>query len=288
MMQDFSIERGSQAGNIGKLLLETGKLTVKQAESVLALQKEEGIRFGEAAIKLGYIQPADIQFVLSRQFSYPYLERGDDLVSPEIVAAYDPYSPAVEQLRSLRSQLMLRWIASGNKAIALVSHEHGAGSSYIAANLAVVFSQLGERTLLIDANLRNPHQHDHFRVENGLGLSDILAERGNGGSLRRIDKLLGLSVLTAGTTPPNAQELLSRPRFAQLLNDLRTRFDVIIIDTPPMADCADAQVVASRAGGALLVANRDQTRLSGMRTMVDMLQTSGATVLGSVLNEAPR
>jgi len=274
--------------NIGRLLLESGRLTAIQAESVHALQQEEGIRFGEAAIKLGYIGATDIQYVLSRQFAYPYLERDDTSISSDVIAAYDPYTPAVEQLRSLRSQLTLRWIAEGNKAFTIVSHEHGAGSSYIAANLAVVFSQLGARTLLIDASLRIPRQHEHFRIENRIGLSDILAGRADMQVAHRIDKLLDLSVLTAGTPAPNPQELLSRRSFVELLSQVSRAFDVVIIDTPPMVDSADAQVIASRTRAALLVANRHQTSLAGMQSVIGMLRTSGTEVLGCVLNEAPR
>ena len=104
---------------------------------------------------------------------------GDASLSHELVAAYKPFSPVVEQLRALRSELMLRWFDEqpAHKAIAVMSEARGEGRSYIAANLAVVFSQLGGRTLLIDADLRKPSQHLLFGLENRIGLSTVLSGR---------------------------------------------------------------------------------------------------------------
>lgn len=274
----------SASDYIGKLLLETGKLTSQQAEDVLVRQQEKNIRFGEAAIELGFIQDEDIRFALSRQFAYPYLEPDDNSLSPQLNAAYDPYSQSVEELRSLRSQLILRWIAAGHKAFAITSQEAESGSSLIAANLAIVFSQLGERTLLIDANLRKPCLHPYFHIENRLGLADILAGRADIHCIRRIEKLLNLNVLTAGTPAPNPQELLARPRFSLLLEEIGQDFDVIILNTAPAVDSADAQIVAARARGVLLVANQHHTRVAGLRAVMAQMSASGAHVLGCVLN----
>jgi chain length determinant protein tyrosine kinase EpsG len=271
--------------NIGKLLLEAGKLTPQQAEAVIAIQQEQGLRFGEAAIKLGFIKDDDITYVLSRQFSYNCLSADDTTLTEHLVAAFRPSAPEVEQLRSLRSQLMLRWMAEGNKAVTIVSHEGKAGTSFIAANLAIVFSQLGERTLLVDANLRNPSQHTLFKLDERFGLSDLLAGRADETCIRRVDKLIGLSVLTAGTIAPNPQELLSRPQFSQLLAAAAEAYDVVIVDAPPLVTSADAQVIASRTGGVVFVANRHQSSVSGLQEAAGRMQTAGALVLGCVLNK---
>ena len=95
--------------SIGAILIDTGRLSAENAERILRLQKEQGKRFGDAAIELGLLNEDDIRFALSSQFDYPYLLAGDNSLSQELVAAYKPFSPAVEQLRALRSQLMLRW-----------------------------------------------------------------------------------------------------------------------------------------------------------------------------------
>ena len=106
--------------SIGALLLESGKITPENAERALRLQKELGIRFGEAAQRMGLITEADIQQVLARQFDYPYLQAGESSFSPHLVAAYDPFSPQVETLRAVRSQLMLRWFTRGRKSLTVV------------------------------------------------------------------------------------------------------------------------------------------------------------------------
>lgn len=273
--------------SIGATLIDAGKLTLEGAERILRLQKAEGIRFGEAAIKLGLVSEADIQQALSRQFDYPYLMAGEALVSDEVIAAYKPFSPQVEALRALRSQLMLRWFSTEleRKALAIVSPVRGEGRSFLAANLAVVFSQLGEHTLLIDADMRNPRQHKLFGLENRLGLSAILSGRGDVNAIECIPSLIDLSVLPAGAVPPNPQELISRPIFSQLMEELSREFDIIIIDTPAGADCADAQTIATRAGGALLVTHKNTSLLRITRRLADDLTQASALVVGTVLNE---
>lgn len=277
----------SAGRSIGAILIDTGRLNAENAERILRLQKEKGLRFGDAAIELGLLKGDDIRFALASQFDYPYLPADDQSLSAELVAAYQPFSPIVEQLRALRSQLMLRWFDtdSEHKSLAIVSPDHGEGRSFVAANLAVVFSQLGERTLLIDADLRNPRQQTLFKLGNTPGLSAMLSGRAGAEAVVRIPSLLGLSVLPAGIVPPNPQELLGRAAFIEALYALGRDFDVIIIDTPAGHDYADAQTIAARAGAALMVARKHLSSLPVIAQLGRTLQQSGATVVGSVLNE---
>lgn len=271
--------------SIGAILIDSGKITISDAELILHLQKEEGIRFGDAAIKLGLLSSEDIQFALSSQYDYPYLIKGNNEISEELIAAYQPFSRQVEALRALRSQLMLRWFTDGEqrKALAVVSPGRGEGRSFLVANLAIVFSQLGERTLVIDADLRNSNQHTLFHLENNSGLSQILANRGAVTSIRRIASFRDLSVLPAGPVPPNPQELLGRPIFRRFLEELGNEFDVIIIDTPAAKRCADAQGIAVVAGGAMLVAHHHETSLKDLAALNEDLRGIGVQVVGSVL-----
>lgn len=243
-----SLNKIGAGPSIGAMLVDAGRLTPENAERILRAQKETGKRFGDVAIELGLLTPDDIRFALSGQYDYPYLSKGDTSLSREIFAAYAPFSKPVEQLRALRSQLILRWfdVEANRKMLAIVSPAAGDGRSFLAANLAVVFSQLGERTLLIDADLRKPRQHQLFKLQNESGLSSILANRAGLEAIVRVPSLLALSVLPAGPVPPNPQELLGRASFSELLTALGASFDVIIIDTPPGADSADAQIVADR------------------------------------------
>ena len=281
-----ALHNGAQAdSSMGALLLDSGKLTPESAERVLRMQKDLGIRFGEAAVRLGLVSEEDIQQVLARQFSYPYLQKGQTNLSPKLVAAYEPFSPQVESLRAIRSQLMLRWFARGRHALAIVGVDQDDGGSLFAANLAIVFSQLGEQTLLVDANLRSPRQQEMFGIKSRQGLSDLLAGRADLDVIVRVPAFVDLSVMPSGTMPPNPQELLSREGFRNLNTQLESRYDVVLYDLPPFALGVDAMAVAGRAGGVLLVARKHHTRINHIGRMAEQLTEAGAEVVGSVVVE---
>jgi len=278
--------------SLGGILIDSGLLTPEDAERVLLLQKEYNLRFGDAAVRMGLLSEADIQYALSRQFSYAYLRKtaGDQKpVSDELVAAYQPFSSRVEQIRAIRSQLMLRWFdkADERQVLTIVGSQRGEGRSYLAANLAVVFSQLGERTLLVDADLRNPRQHELFFLENKVGFSTMLSGRSREDAIIRIPDLAGLCVLPAGPVPPNPLELLNRLNFDEFMIQVKTAFDIVIIDTPALSVGEDAAMIAVRTGAALAVARNAQTKVAEFTDLVQGLMNAGVNVVGSVLNEVP-
>ena len=272
---------------IGTILVDAGRLAQDDAELILQFQRQRGARFGDAGLAFGLLSEDDVRFALSVQFGYPYLSR-DSTMSRELVAAYEPASRPVEQLRALRSQLMLRWFGTGvdRRGLAIVSASPMEGRSYIAANLAIVFSQLGERTLLIDADMRAPRQHQLFNLGKKAGLSDMLAGRAGPEAVVGVPALQDLSVLPAGAIPPNPQELLGRQEFSRLLQSLGEDFSVIIIDTPSAGECADAHTVAVRAGAALMVARQNRSSVRQMAKFTQGLREFGVTLVGSVLNDA--
>jgi receptor protein-tyrosine kinase len=209
-------------------------------------------------------------------------------VSEEVVAAYEPFSPQVEALRAVRSQLMLRWLDSepASKALAILSAAREEGRSFIAANLAVVFAQVGARTLLIDADLRQPCQHRLFGLDNRAGLSAVLSGRAAAfEALQRVAPLPNLSVLPAGALPPSPQDLLARPLFAQLLHQLAAHVDLILLDCPPVAQTADAQTIAVRAGAALIVVRKDSSRLWRAQGVSESVTQAKCIIVGAVLND---
>lgn len=273
--------------SIGAILVQEGRLSIEDAERVLRVQREQGLQFGMAAIQLGVLTEADIDFALSRQFNYPCLDKGQSDVSEDLVAAYGPPGPQLEALRTLRTQLLLRCFTAtpDHNALAIVSGNRQEGRSILAANLAIVFSQLGENTLLIDADMRHPRQHQLFGLENRNGLSAMLSGRSSRDAVKRIPGLNNLSVLVSGITPPNPLELLSRSAFSELLRDLGKDADVILIDTPASSDCADAQTVAARAGSALIVVRNNRARMRSVRNLAQGIADAGAAIVGSVLNE---
>jgi capsular exopolysaccharide synthesis family protein len=159
------------------------------------------------------------------------------------------------------------------------------GAALFAANLAVVLSQLGEQTLLVDANLRGPRQQDIFGLKPRQGLSDLLAGRSDLDVIVRVPGFVDLSVLPAGTLPPNPQELLSRETFRSLHTLLESRYDVLLYDLAPFGTGADALAAVRQAGGVLLAARKDHTRVADLARMAEHLVEAGAEVVGAVVME---
>ena len=277
--------------SIGAILIDAGRLAAQDAERVLNFQKQSGLRFGEAGIELGLINESDVLYALSLQFDYPYLQAGPNRpISGEVVAAYKPFSPEGESLRALRSQLQLRWFSDRgtNTSLAIVGTSRGEGRSYLAANLAVTFAQLGERTLLIDADLRAPRQHKLFKIENQTGLSNLLAGRMQEQVVTFVYGIPGLAVLPSGPTPPNPAELLSRPALARILQQSMSTFDVVLVDTPAISSGTDAMMLARTAGAALVVARTNTTRMAEFNDAVSAMSGAGIEVVGSVLVDVPK
>ena len=275
----------ARTGKIGRMLIQQGKISTEDTEKIIRTQEKEGLQFGDAAVKLGLISQADVRQVLALQFNYPYLQPGQGNYSEELVAAYQPFSQQVEALRALRSQLMMRWFNESNKVLAIISANAGEGGSYLAANLAVMFSQLGERTLLVDANMRNPRQHIIFNLKESRGLSDIIAGRAGLDAVSHVEHFEDLSVVGAGTVPPNPQELLNRASFSYFMNQAANQYDVVLVDTSPATGSADAQATVARCGGALLVSRLNRTRLADINEVRNQIAVTGAQLVGAVIND---
>lgn len=268
---------------IGKLLQDAGKLTQQDMERVVRLQHEQKLRFGEAAVKLGLVTQADIQHALSFQFEYPYLSDDHEGISQELVVAVAPYSKEAEALRSVRSEVLLRWLQLGHKILAIGCARKDEGASYLAANLAVLFAQLGRKTLLIDADLRQPRQHQIFNLGKGKGLSDILAGRADATIVHPIKSFPTLSILPSGSPPPNPSELLVRPEFGALLSGLESSYDIVLIDTSPSQAVSDMQAAATLSGGVLITARRNVSKLAALADLKEKIILSGAQVVGAVV-----
>jgi capsular exopolysaccharide synthesis family protein len=154
------------------------------------------------------------------------------------------------------------------------------------ANLAIVFSQLNKKTLLIDANLRNAKLHQLFNIETKMGLANILANRQGKYTLSKQESLPNLTILTAGTTVPNPQELLSQDNLTTLLVDLEKIYDVILIDTSPIHLGQDALTVVLKAKAAIIVAKKDTTMVADMQQLSQQLSMTGAKLIGSIFVDA--
>jgi protein-tyrosine kinase len=271
--------------SIGNILVTAGRLTPEAAEKIHSKQRESDVLFGEAGISMGLISREDVEFAISRQFEYSVLKKGDSQISEKVVAAYDPFGPRSEAFRELRTHLLLRWFESETRArtLSVLSAQRNEGRSYVAANLAVSFSQLGHKTLLIDANFRNARLHEYFGISNRRGLSTLLQSKGSSCFFLPVDGMKNLSLLPSGPLPPNPQELLSQTYFSDLLIGLAKHFDLVILDTAAASLYSDATAVSLRTSASIVVARKGHTQVDQLKQMNDSLERAGGKLLGSVL-----
>ena len=277
--------------SIGDIIAELRSLSAEQVETVLQHQRAKGLRFGEAAVALGLASRDDVLYALAQQFHYPYSPDEQHKVSPELVMLREPFGVRAEAFRALRSQLMMRvWAGppgiGERPALAVISPDSGDGKSYTAANLAAALAQLGGgRTLLVDANLRNPRQHEIFGVPNRSGLSSVLSGRADAQVIQQVPGVASLFVLPVGTTPPNPLELVERPAFNLLMRELASKFDHVVVDTPAAVHGSDAGVIAARCGAAVIVARRHASRVAWLQDLLGSMAGSPVRVAGVVMNE---
>ena len=273
---------------LGELLVNQGKLDGADVERVIMHQRDKGMYFGEAAIDLKLISQDDVLQALSSQFGYTY-GQDDEPASKEMVMASSPFGEQAEEFRSIRGRLLNDWLSVDQKTLAVVSPGNKEGRSYVAANLALAFSQLDRLTLLIDADLRSPRQHEIFSSTSRIGLSMLLAGRVRIEQLdmlpNRVSAFQYLSVLGCGAVPPNPSELLSNGRFPIILRELKKYFDVIIVDTPSGVYKSDVISIASMAGSALLVARGGHSRINETKSLMSILSQAKAQIVGAVLNQ---
>jgi chain length determinant protein tyrosine kinase EpsG len=273
--------------SIGDLIREARRLSDVQIEQILIYQREHGVRFGEAAVALNLADHDDVVWALSQQFHYPYAPTGRKL-GAELVVAGAPFSDEAEAFRELRSQLLMGVLGPDEqrRALAVLSPDVGDGKSYLAANLAVAFSHLGGRTLLVDADLRTPRQHEIFELGNDRpGLSGILSGRSETNVIQQAADLPSLYLLPAGTVPPNPLELLQRPAFGLLMHELLSKFDHVVVDTPAATHGSDSRVVATKCGAALVVGRRGTSRMQAMASLTNALSRGPVKLAGIVMNE---
>jgi non-specific protein-tyrosine kinase len=205
--------------------------------------------------------------------------------APQVFAISQSRSMAAESYRTLRTNLQFSSLDRPLHSLVVTSAVATEGKTTTAANLAVVMAQAGKRVVLVDADLRRPSAHRLFGLSNGTGLTTALVEApmAVNGYLQETE-VQNLRVLSAGPVPPNPQELLGSRRMEELLHKLEESTDIVVLDTPPTLVVADANVLAARADGVLLIVNTESTRRAAVQRAVEGLHQVGANLLGGVLN----
>ncbi|RTL36481.1 MAG: polysaccharide biosynthesis tyrosine autokinase [Burkholderiales bacterium] len=272
---------------IGDLIRDARNLSAAEVEKVLSYQREHGVRFGEAAVTLGLASPDDVLNALAQQFHYPLANAERRIASPELVTLLQPFSVQAEAIRAVRSQVTMRLAKPDavRQALAVISPSTGDGKTYFAANLAVALAQLGGRTLIVDADLRGPRQHEVFKVSNTAGLSSLLSGRSETQVIQAVEGVQGLFVLPCGPIPPNPLELIERPAFGLLVRELTAKFDHVVIDTAAASLGSDACVVAAKCGAALVLTRKHENKVSALQDLVASMAGSSVQLLGAVVNE---
>lgn len=214
----------------------------------------------------------------------PALRTGKAAPLERLVLAHQPFHPRSEQIRTLRTELLLRHESSSSaNIVAVLSPCPAEGRSQLAAELAIAFSQLGRPTLLVDADLRQPQQHVLFNAYNTRGLSQGLS-RERKPEYQSVEGLPNLFLLTSGPQPQNPLELLSDQRFEGLVNEWQQNFQFVVVDTPPVGLYADGLAVATIIGRVLSLSRARHTPYKDTRDMLRRLAATQSRILGAVIN----
>ncbi|MFB9649768.1 polysaccharide biosynthesis tyrosine autokinase [Curtobacterium pusillum] len=193
-------------------------------------------------------------------------------------------SPRTEAFRSLRTNIQfLR--TGGPRSIAVTSARPSEGKTTTTANLAIALSQSGMRTIVIDADLRRPNLAKTMGIEGAVGLTDLLVGRAELDDVLQPWGTDSLTILPAGTIPPNPSELIGSEAMEHVLEELTARFDVVLIDTPPLLAVTDATLISTLVSTTLLVSAANQTKRSELRLAVDALERVGQHADGLVLTK---
>jgi capsular exopolysaccharide synthesis family protein len=286
-------------------LISLWGLSAESVEQIAALVRSEGLSFSEAALRLGLVSPADLQDAnawadghsaqpstietaihrAKARTAIALRHAGFGRPGTNLRLVHDPDSHRSEQIRALRTELMLHvGEARHDNVVALMSPGAGEGRSQLCAELAIAFAQADRRTLLVDADMRHPQQHVLFNADNQWGLAQALA-LGEAGSLYGVEGVPELSLLTAGIIPPNPLELVSNRRFGRMVETWRRTYDFVLIDTPAVSQYADGLAIATAATRVLLVTRTESTSFSSMQALVRRLGPTQARIIGAVLNK---
>lgn len=241
-------------------------------------------------------------FVFGREHFFDMLRTPDDVtrklslplfgVSPRVDESesvrdliLDPKTEVAEQYASLRSSLILATAHGLPRTLTFTSAVQGEGKSSSCFATAIALSRIGRRVLVVDLDLRRPNQHNMFGVENSVGMSDLLT--GN----RQIDEVIlrtdhqDVFFVPSGGIPPNPTDMLAHPALQSVIQDLSSRYDIVLIDSPPTLGLADAIEIASISEGCLFVTEAGRSRAQSVRRSIERLQAGGAHVLGVVMTK---
>lgn len=216
---------------------------------------------------------------------FPRTSQSRNIGRDGLIALRNPRSAAAEAYRTLRTSIQFAGVDRPVRSVLVTSSDQGEGKTTVAANIGIAFAELGKRVLLVDCDLRRPGLHALFGLPLAPGLTNgLIAEQVTLSPLAT--PVPGLFILPAGDPPPNPAELIASARLAAALERLEADFDLLIIDSPPASIVADAAVLAKLVNGVILVVSAGRTRRELAQRAKQLLEATGARILGVVLNNA--
>lgn len=230
------------------------------------------------------LSPVGVIPYMGGKFRVPFLRGRNKRGSVKLISSFDPYSQQAESFRLLRTNLQYSTAGRSPATIMVTSCMPSEGKSTVSANLAISFASLGERTLLIDADLKLPNMHRQFGISRRPGLSDVLTGQETAESVIVRTEFENLDIMPAGPQSPSPVELLESAVMARLLEQLRPTYSRIILDTAPLHGMSDSFVLGKKVDGICLVASIGRTRVDVLKRTVQSLQSLRVRVLGLVFN----
>jgi len=207
----------------------------------------------------------------------------------KLITLTDPRSTAAEAYRSLRTNLMFSSVERPITTLLITSPAQSEGKSLAVANLAVTFAQAGNKTIIVDADLRRPSQHDIWGINNERGLTTMMLEDAALSTPPLVNtNVENLQVLPSGSLPPNPADLLSAQRMNDVIGVLKARAHYILFDSPPVLAATDAAVLGAKLDGVLLVVRSGHTRRDHAARARQALERVHVRIVGAVLTNAPR
>ena len=195
---------------------------------------------------------------------------------------------SVEAVRSLRTSMHFSMMESDGNILMITGPSQEVGKSFVAANLAAVYAQTGQKILLIDADMRRGHMHRLFNLEQSNGLSELLSNQSGKDKVIKQTEVEKLDFISCGDVPPNPSELLMLKGFGDFMSWAKEEYDLVIIDTPPVLAVTDATVIGRYAGVSMLVAWFDVTSVKEIEATMRRCEQNGISIKGCILNGVVR